>query len=231
MLARGQFLGVGLPLLGGVVLDERLVERAADQRDGLLLEVLRVGGVDLGGLLVDQLPRLVRGEVLAEELRHQAESHRELVGLPVVHREDAVLVAGELGELPHVVPHPLIGGVEQVRTVLVHLDAGLRLRLGVRVAADVRAPVQHQDALVQLGRHALGNRQTEESGTDDKEVKTVEGGERREQAVIGSQGIRPRSADPNPIRAQGRDSLTIPSRHSRHTSHIRTIVHVPPSNT
>ncbi len=171
-VGRGQFLRVGLPLLGGVVLDERLVQRAADQRDGLLLEVLGVGGLDLGGLFADQLARLIRGEVLAEELRHQAEAHRELVGLPVVHREDAVLVAGEVGELPHVVPHLLIGGVEQVRAVLVHLDAGLRLGLGVRVAADVRAPLEDEDALVQLGRHALGNRQTEESGTDDEEVKT-----------------------------------------------------------
>ena len=59
-----------------------------------------------------------------------------------------------------------------MRAVRVHLDAGLRLRFGVGVAADVRAPVQHQDPLVQLGRHALGDRQAEETGTDDKEVKT-----------------------------------------------------------
>ena len=56
--------------------------------------------------------------------------------------------------------------------VLVHLDAGLRFRLGVRVAADVRAPLDDEDALAELRRHALGNRQTEESGTDDEEVKT-----------------------------------------------------------
>ena len=59
-----------------------------------------------------------------------------------------------------------------MRAVAVHLDAGLRLGLGVRVAADVRAAIEHQDPLAQLGRHALGNRQTEESGTDDKEVIT-----------------------------------------------------------
>ena len=141
MIGGGQFVGVGLPLLGGVALDERLVERPADQRDGLLLEVLRVGGVDLGGLLRDQRARLVGREVLAEELRHQAQSHRELVGLPVVHREHPVLVVGEVGELPHVVPHPLVGGVEQVGAVLVDLDAGLRLGLGVGVAADVGPPV------------------------------------------------------------------------------------------
>ena len=89
-----------------------------------------------------------------------------------MHREDAVLVAGEVGELADVVPHPLIGRVEQVRAVLVHLDTGLRLGLGVRVAADVRAPVDDENTLVQLRCHALGDRQTEESGTDDKEIKT-----------------------------------------------------------
>ncbi len=43
-----QFLGIGLPLFCGVALDERFVERPADQRDGLFFEVLRVGGLDLG---------------------------------------------------------------------------------------------------------------------------------------------------------------------------------------
>ncbi len=89
-----------------------------------------------------------------------------------MHREHSVLVAGEVGELAHVVPHPLVGGVEQVRAVLVHLDAGLRLGFGIRVATDVRSPVDYENTLVQLRRHALGNCQTEKSGTDDKEVKS-----------------------------------------------------------
>ena len=166
---------------------------------------------------------LIGREVLAEELRHQAEAHRELVGLPVVHREHAVLVAGEVGELAHVVPHPLIGRVEQVRAVLVHLDAGLRLGFGVRVAADVRAPVDDENTLVQLRRHALGDRQTEESGTDDKEVKTSVGSR-----VIGSKGIRLRrgplpESDDKP---EGCDRLTIPYRHSSPSSHISTVDHV-----
>ena len=37
----GQLARVGLPLLGGVAADERLVERPADQRDRLLLQVAR----------------------------------------------------------------------------------------------------------------------------------------------------------------------------------------------
>ena len=90
-----------------------------------------------------------------------------------MHGEDAVLVAGELGELPHVVPHPLVGGVEEVRAVLVHLDAGLRLGLGVGVPPDVRAPIQDKHPLAQLSSHALGNRQTEKTGADDIEVKAT----------------------------------------------------------
>ena len=163
-----QLLGVGLPLLGGVPLDERLVERPSDQRDRLLLQVLRVGGVDLGGLLGDQCPGRLGTEVPAEELRHQTQSHGELVGLPVVHREHAVLVVGELGELASVVPHALVRGVEQVRAVTVHLDAGVRVGFGVGVAADVRPPVDNEDALAELGGHALGDGQTEESGADDE---------------------------------------------------------------
>ncbi|COX82521.1 Uncharacterised protein [Mycobacterium tuberculosis] len=102
-------------------------------------------------------------EVLAEELRYQAEPHRKLICLPVVHREDPVPVVGEVGELPHVVPHSLIRGVKQVRTVLVDLDAGLWLGFGIGIAPDVRAPLEDEHALVELGGHALGNRQAEES--------------------------------------------------------------------
>ncbi len=136
---RAQLLGVGLPLLGGVALDERLVERAADQRDRLLLQVRGRRGVDLAGLLGHQGPRLVGGVRAAEELVDQAEVHREGVDLPPVVGEHPVLVAGEGGEPVDVLPHPLVGGVEQVGAVHVHLDAGLGLGLAVGVAAEVVA--------------------------------------------------------------------------------------------
>src|SRR6202167_5991433 len=84
-----------------------------------------------------------------------------------------MLIAGEVGELPRVVPHPLVGGVEEVRTILVHLDTGLRLGLGVGVSADVRTPFDDEHPFVKLSSHALGNRQTEKSGADDIEVKAT----------------------------------------------------------
>ena len=218
------------------MLDERLVERAADQRDRLLLEVLRVGGLDLGGLLGDQRACLVGGEVPAEELGDQPESHRERVGLPAVHREDAVLVAGEVGELPDVVPDPLVGGVEQVRAVAVHLDTGLRLGFGVGVAADVRPAVEHQDALVELGGHALGDGQAEEPGTDDDQVE-VSGLGRCDPGIWSGHrqpGYRTPAVHPSyrpPRRRPGlqRSKVAISSRF--HIVTLGTLVTAVPSNT
>ena len=171
MMSGRELLGVGLPLLRGVALDERLVERPADQADPLLLEVLRLGGVDLAGLLGDQLASLVGGVAPAEELVDQAEVHREGVDLPLVLREDAVLVAGEVGEPVDVLPDLLVGGVEQVGAVDVHLDAGLGLGLAVGVAAEVVATLEHQHLEVELSGAAFCNRQAEESGADDDEVR------------------------------------------------------------
>jgi hypothetical protein len=57
--------------------------------------------------------------------------------------------------------------VEEVSTVLVDLDAGLWLRFRVRISADVGPALEHENALVELRGHAFGDRQAEESGTDD----------------------------------------------------------------
>src|SRR5690606_6726289 len=92
--------------------------------------------------------------------------------LPLVLREHPVLIVGELGELVDVVPDPLVRRVEQVRTVTVDLDAGLRLRFRVRVAADVVPSLQHQHPLVELAGDTFGHRQAEETGTDDNQIET-----------------------------------------------------------
>src|SRR3712207_7120601 len=58
--------GIGLPLLLGVAADEGLVKGPSDQRDGLVLEVGDGSRVDLPGLLAQERPRRVGGEVPAE---------------------------------------------------------------------------------------------------------------------------------------------------------------------
>ena len=152
------------------MLHKRVVERLADQRDAALLQVRRGRGVEAFTLLLDELLRLFRRVVAAEELVDQAEPHGELVGGAVVHREDAVLVIREVGEPVDVFPHPLVGGVEQVGAVLVHLDARLRLVFAVRVAADVAAFFHHQHAFAQLARRLLGHGEAEETRSNNNEV-------------------------------------------------------------
>lgn len=83
--------------------------------------------------------RASSGVAVPEELVDQPEVHRQGVDLPLVLPEDPVLVVGEGGEPVGVLPHPLVGGVEEVGAVLVHLDAGLGVALGVGVAAQVGA--------------------------------------------------------------------------------------------
>ncbi len=51
-----------------------------------------------------------------------------------------------------------------MRTVLVDLDTGRRLGLGVGVATDVVTPFEHEDSFAQLGGRPLGDGETEESG-------------------------------------------------------------------
>jgi hypothetical protein len=86
-----------------------------------------------------------------------------------------MLVAGEGGEAVDVLPHPLVRGVEQVGAVTVDLDAGLRLHLAVGVAADVVAPVQHQDPQAQAGCATLGHGQAEGACADDHQIRPSAG--------------------------------------------------------
>ena len=87
-----------------------------------------------------------------------------------MHGEHPVLVIREVSELTHVLPHPLVGGVEEMGAITMDLDTGSRFGLGIGVAADVPAPIDHKDPFAQLGSRAFGDRQTEESRADDDQV-------------------------------------------------------------
>ena len=54
MIEAGRSLRIGLPLLGGVVLEEGLEEGATNQGDTLIVQVLRVGTSQLTSLLSDE---------------------------------------------------------------------------------------------------------------------------------------------------------------------------------
>ena len=90
-------------------------------------------------------------------------------------KKDPVLVVGEVGEPVDVLPHPLVGGVEEMRAVLVHLDPGLRVDLAVGVATEVVAPLEHEDLQSELVGAALRDGESEEAGAHDHEVGLLGG--------------------------------------------------------
>src|SRR5699024_11717380 len=96
-------------------------ERAANQRNGFLLEVLRFVDVLLRSLFLDELPSLIWGVVTTKELVDQPQPHWELVRRAIMHGKYSVLVVSEISELSDIVPHALVRGVEKVCAVLVNL--------------------------------------------------------------------------------------------------------------
>ena len=152
------------------MLHKSVVQRLANQRDAALLQVGCGRRVEAFALLFNQFASLVRRVVLAKELVDQAQAHGELVGGAVVHGKHAVLVVGELGEAVDVLPHALVRGMEQVRTVFVHLNAGFWFFFAVCVSADVVALFHHQHTLAQLARGLLRHGQAEKPGSNNNEV-------------------------------------------------------------
>ena len=172
----GRQLGrVGLPLLAGVVLDERLVQRAADELNALVVQVGRIGAGQLARLLCDELLRLSRRVMRMEELVDSAEVDRQRVDLAVMRGVHAVHVVREARETVHVVPDALVGGVEQVRAVLVDLRAGLLVHIRVGVATDVIADVDDVHTGTRMLHRLLRHRQAKQARANDNEIGILGG--------------------------------------------------------
>ncbi len=162
----GQLARVGLPLLVGVVADQRLVQRAPDEGHGLVLEVVRAARRHCR-LSPDEVGGLTGGEGAVVEGAQGGQVDRHRVDATRVGREDVVAVVGEGREPVGVGPDLGVRGVEQVRAVLVHLDAGPLLAVGVRIASDMRTPLEDEHVRARGRGGPLGDGQAEEAGPDD----------------------------------------------------------------
>ena len=92
------------------------------------------------------------------------------VDLALVHAVDLVDVVRERREAVHVLPHAVVGRVEEVGTVAVHLDAGLLFLFAVGVAADVVAAVDDDYLQAQLSGGLFCDCQAEKARPYDDEV-------------------------------------------------------------
>ena len=168
---RGQLAGVGLPLLGRVVFDERLIQRASNQRDALVVQVLRILACQFARLLLDQRLGFSRRVVCTEELVDRAQIRRQRIYLAVMCGVHAMHVVREFGETVDILPHALIRRMEQMRTVLVDFGTGLFVEVRVRVAADVVAHVDDMHARASLLHCLLRHRQTEQACADHYQIR------------------------------------------------------------
>ena len=157
--------GMQSPLLDGVAFEKSLVEVFADEAERLFLEG---GGMFDRGVAdrPDEALRLRRRQQLAEELidRHQVD--RQRIDAPPGDRLNPVGEAHELVERPHIVPDPLVAGVEDVRTVDVHHDVRRRVALGMTVAGQMRTAVEDFDFMAAFGQ-LMGDDRSREARPDD----------------------------------------------------------------
>ena len=143
-----QLRAAAAPLLLCIALDELRVDVRADERDGLLLEVLRLT-LDGLALLRDDGRRLCwRHDV--PELAERVHVERQVVEMALIIRHRRVDKVVERDELVDIRPDILIARVEDVRAVLVDVDAILFLT--VDIAADMVTALQHQHRLARLLR-------------------------------------------------------------------------------
>ena len=165
-----QFARIGLPLLGRVVLDERLIQRAADQRNALVVEVGRIRSRQFAGLFGDQCLGFSRGVVRVEELVDGAQVDWQREHFAIMRGVDAVDVVGEFGETVHIFPDARVGGVEQVGAVLVDFRARFFVHVRVCVAADMIAHVDDFHLRAMLFDRLLRHGQAEQACADDYQI-------------------------------------------------------------
>ena len=108
-----------------------------------------------------------------EELVDGAEVDGQRVDLAVMRGVHAVHVVREARETVHVVPDALVGGVEQVRAVLVDLRAGLLVHIRVGVATDVIADVDDVHTGTRMLHRLLRHRQAEQARTDNYQIRVL----------------------------------------------------------
>lgn len=137
--ARGQVLAITAPLLLGVALHERLEDVAADERQRLFLQVLRLADVLSGHLLGNLCFGVCRRDDARPHLGEGVHVEGHVVHVAVEVGDGRVDVVVELGEAVDVIPDVLHRGVEDMCAVAVDLDA-LDV-LGVDVAGNVVAAI------------------------------------------------------------------------------------------
>jgi len=162
-----EFLRILGPLLKGVGLEDELVKSFSNPRQCHLLRVFRIMTV-LHLLLGEPLVHLLRIlDLQIEQLIHRVDVDRDGHVLPINLADHLVLERRPLTQSVHILPHPIILRVEEVRPVL--RDSNVRLLVVVVEAVPTyMVPLlDDQRSLTQEGCVPLSNDSPGETGPDD----------------------------------------------------------------
>ena len=143
-----QLRAAAAPLLLRVALDELRVDVRSDERDGLLLEVLRLALDGLALLRDDGLRLRWRHDV--PELAERIHVERQVVEMALIIRDRRIDEVVECDELIDIRPDVFIARMEDVCTVLVNVDA--IFFLAVDIAPHMIPALQHQHRFARLLR-------------------------------------------------------------------------------
>ena len=143
-----QLRAAAAPLFLRVALDELRVDVRTDERDGLLLEVLRLALDGMALLRDDGFGLRWRHDI--PELAERIHVERQVVEMALIIRHRRIDEVVERDELVDIRPDVFIARVEDVRAVLVDVDA--ILFLAVDIAPHMIPALQHQHRLARLLR-------------------------------------------------------------------------------
>ena len=152
---RRQLAAGPAPLLLGVALHELFVDVRPHQADGLLLQVARTRDARRPALLFDLRGRFL-GRAHAPHAVEGVHVEGQGIELALVVGHRGIGEAIEAGKARHVIPHPLLVGVEDVRAVAVDVNAFDAA--GIDVSGDMLTLVHHEDGLPRLMQPLRGRR-------------------------------------------------------------------------
>ena len=155
-----KILALSSPLLLCIALDQLLINIRANQADRLLFQVLRLRDACCLALFLDLRRCLLRSHD-TPHLVERIHIERQGIQLAVVIRHRGVRKTIKLRELVHITPDLFIIRMENMRAILVDLNA--LHRLCIHISCNIRAAVNHQNLLARFLR-LMGEYGTVETG-------------------------------------------------------------------
>ena len=127
---RRKLFAVTPPLLLRITPDQLFIYRRSGKRDCLLFQILRIGNTGFLDLLCDHLFCLF-WRIYAEQSMKSIHIKRQIIKLAFINRYRRIDVIVEICQRIDIVPHFPVRCMENMGTILMHLDSMLLFRINI----------------------------------------------------------------------------------------------------